>query len=310
MAPAEPSGRHATGPPPVAAVVVTWRSADVLAGCLDAVPPGVDVVVVDNGSGDGTVALARSRPGVRVVENRTNRGLAAANNQGLLATSAPFVLLANPDTRLHPGALVALLAAAQRHPRAALVVPAVVGADGRRQTSAGDLPTLRETLLGRTALRRRAARAAGSTVVTPAGGARGTWWDAWAHDEEREVGRGLECCYLVRREAVVEVGGQDERYVLDWEGQDWTARLRAAGWQVWFTPTATVTHLGGASVRQAERRWVVSSHRGMYRYFADRAPAAARPALAGAFAARGALKYAAVLVGSRQYARGTGEGER
>jgi GT2 family glycosyltransferase len=273
-------------------VIVTWNAKGQLLECLTALrrnPPSVpwDAIVIDNGSNDGTVdALRREAPWAQEVANPRNRGLAAANNQGIAATTGDYILIANPDTTVCAGAVDALVAALDRHERAAFAIPRLLHPDGSVQVSAGDLPTLSEALLGRQMQRR------GGTES-------GFWWDGWAHDEARTIGRGHEACYLVRREAVNEVGLQDERFVLDWEGIDWTARARALGWEVRFEPSAEVVHLGGASIRQARFRWIISSHRGMYRYFAKRSSVAARPIIAFLVATRGALKAIASLPGRR-----------
>lgn len=248
--------------------------------------------MVDNASRDGTAHAVAEHPiGAEVIVNRANRGLAAANNQGIAATSGRFVLIANPDVVVGRGALEALVDVLERRPRAALAIPRLRYPDGRLQVSAGDLPTLREALLGRQAQAR------------DPGGASGFWWDGWSHDEERRVGRGHEACYLVRRRAIGEVGVQDEGCFLDWEGIDWAARFRAAGWEAWFTPAAEVVHLAGASIRQAPLRWIVGSHRGMYRYFSKRFARGWRPMLAAVIAARGATKAIAAAAGPAAYER-------
>jgi len=283
-------------PPAVSAVIVTWNSRAVVLDCLDALaaslPAPPEVVVVDNASSDGTLEAARGHPsGPATIGNDGNRGLAAANNQGIAATTGDFVLVANPDTAVAPTAVAALVALLERRPRAAFAIPRLRHPDGTLQTSAGDLPTLREALLG------RQAQAKGP------GGEGGFWWDGWAHDEERAIGRGHEACYLVRRAAIAEIGPQDEGFRLDWEGIDWAARAREAGWEIWFTPAADVTHLGGASIRQAPWRWIVGSHRGMYRYFAKRCRPALRPLLAAVVAARGGAKALAAVAGPASYGR-------
>jgi N-acetylglucosaminyl-diphospho-decaprenol L-rhamnosyltransferase len=280
-------------------VIVTWNSSDVILDCLESLkanPPSApwEAIVVDNGSTDGTVELVgRSAPWVRVIANRTNRGLAAANNQGMLAARGDLLLISNPDVRFEPGAVETLVDVMVRRPRAAWVVPRLRYPDGAIQTSAGDLPTLMDALAGRQVQRRR-------YRDRPTAGA---WWESWSHDTERRIGRGHECAYLVRRAAVEEVGLQDEEYRLDWEGVDWTARFRDAGWEIWFTPAAEAIHQGGASVRKAPVRWIIGSHRGMYRYFAARKPAALRPFLVAVIAARAAAKLAAVAVGVPMYER-------
>ena len=85
--------------------MVTYNSGAVIGDCLDALArmaPGVEVIVVDNASADGTVAEieAEARAGVRVIANKENRGFAGAVNQGVRATNAENILMLNPDTRL------------------------------------------------------------------------------------------------------------------------------------------------------------------------------------------------------------------
>ena len=165
-------------------------------------------------------------------------------------------------------------------------MPRLLHADGSLQTSVGDLPTLADAVLGRQAARRRARP----------GRTSGFWWDGWDHTEERPIGHGAEACYVVRRSALADIGLQDEAYVLDWEGIDWSARAWDAGWEVWLCPEAEAVHLGGVSVRQVPARWVLQSHRGMYRYFKTRRSKALRPVLWLAFAARASIKMLAVAV--------------
>jgi GT2 family glycosyltransferase len=283
--------------PVVSAVIVTWNCRSTVLECLrslSANPPSVpwEAIVVDNGSVDGTpAAVAAEAPWVRVIANPANRGLAAANNQGIVAARGEELLISNPDVLWSPGAVDELRAVLARRERAAWVVPRLTYEDGALHTSAGDLPGLLDALTGRQRTRRRATAASGA------------WWDGWAHDEERMIGRGHEAGYLVRRRAVEEVGLQDERYRLDWEGADWTARMRDAGWEVWLAPSAHAVHLGGASIRQVPYRWIVWTHVGMYRYFADRTTPLARPGLAVAVAVRAALKLTAALAGAQLYER-------
>ena len=274
----------------VSAVVVNWNGGstvvDTVGSLLGHAPRGdFEVIVVDNASSDGSPdRIAEAFPDVRLVRNADNRGLAAANNQGIAAARHDRLLICNPDVLVPDGAIDALGACLDRHPRAAWAVPRLRRPDGTLQTAVGDLPTLGEALLGRA---RR--------------GRRGFWWDGFGHDQEIAVGHAMECCYLVRREVIDAIGGQDERYFLDWEGIDWAARAGAAGWEIWFCPDAEVVHLGGATLRQVPLRWVRGSHAGMYRYFASRSSPLARVPLAVAFTARGVAKAAAVAVGAWRY---------
>jgi GT2 family glycosyltransferase len=279
----------------VAAVIVTWNAGAALAECVASLrdhAPGAEVIVVDNASTDDSVAAAqREHPGLRLLANERNLGLAAGNNQGIGASTRPFVLISNPDVVYTHGAVSALVDVMRRRDRAAFVIARPERSDGTLQTAAGDLPTLGDALLGRQVARARAHVDSGF------------WWDGWAHDEERRIGRGLEASYLVRRDAIDEVGLQDERFRLDWEGIDWTERMHAAGWEVWFCPAARVVHQGGASIRKAQVRWVVRQHRGMYRYFAKRRPLILRPVLAVLFGLRASIKVVGLAVGLSRYER-------
>lgn len=284
------------GAPIVAAVVVTWNSATTIERTLTSLASQdgvrVDAIVVDNCSSDDTVARAAAHPSApRIIRNTDNRGLAAANNQGLLAARHPWTLICNPDIDLQPDVVRELLAAAERHPRAGFLIPRLVNADGTLQTAVGDLPRLSEALLGRDRARRKRSL-------------QGIWWDGWDHREERLVGHGQEACYLVRQDAVEQVGGQDERYWLDWEGLDWSARLAAADWEIWFCPTAEVMHTGGVSIRQAQARWIRSSHRAMYLYFSDRSPSSLRPVLGVLFAGRALTKLTVLALRGNAYSTG------
>lgn len=292
----QPSGAAGSDRPEVSVVIVTWNSGGELRRCLESLatnPPSVpwEAVVVDNGSSDGSIPRAKSEfPWLRVIANARNRGLAAANNQAIVASTAPFVLISNPDVVYGRGAVDELLDLMRRRERAAFAVAKLLHPDGALQTSAGDLPSVTDALLGR--------RLSWGRRQAPA---TGVWWHEWNHDEERTIGHGAEACYLVRREAIAEIGLQDERFVLDWEGIDWSARTWEAGWEIWFSPTAEIVHLGGASVSQARSRWIVSTHRGMYLYLRPRVAPWLRPLLGPLIGARTIVKLLTATLGERTY---------
>ena len=291
--------------PEVSVVIVTWNAGEDLTRCLRSLhahaPAAVcETIVVDNGSSDTSIARVRAEfPATRVIVNAHDRGLAAGNNQGIAASVAPFVLICNPDVLFARGSIDALLALMSRRPSAAFAIAKLRHPDGTLQTSAGDLPSAFEALLGRRLSWRRD-RADDRT---------GVWWHTWAHDEEVRVGHGAEACYLVRRSAIAEIGLQDERFVLDWEGLEWSRRAQRTGWEIWFCPSAEVVHLGGTSVRQVPVRWVLSTHRGMYQYF--RGPAGSlRPLLALVVAVRAVIKLAVVKLDASAYRSAHGAGRR
>jgi GT2 family glycosyltransferase len=285
-----------TAPPAISIVIVTWNSRDrvvELLHSLAANPPKrtYEVIVVDNASRDGTVeAVKVVAPEVIVVANRINRGLPAANNQGMLAARGDFIVISNPDVVYQAGAVDALIGLLERRPEAGFAFARLHHPDGTLQTCTGDLPTVREALTGKAARLHR-----------PDGRPQGFWWHGWEHNEEVPIGHGGESCYATRRSTVAAIGLQDERFRLDWEGIEWVARGAELGWASWFCPAAQVVHVGGASIRQTPLRWIVWTHLGMYRYLKPRTPLVTRPLLAAIISVRAVAKLLKTLGGGRSY---------
>jgi N-acetylglucosaminyl-diphospho-decaprenol L-rhamnosyltransferase len=223
--------------PRVAAVVVTYDALPWIEQCLESLR-GVETVVVDNGSSDGTVAFVRDRfPDVDVVESE-NRGLGAGWNIGVRETASTYVLLVNADAWLLDGALERLCDFADNRPRAAVVGPRLVNPDGTLQPSVRGYPTPWRLATEYFFLRKLAP---GSSALNSFYGG------GFGHDAVREVEVVMGACMLLRREAIAEVGECDEDYFLFSEETDWCYRFRAAGWEVVFFPGAECVHVRGAS---------------------------------------------------------------
>jgi hypothetical protein len=227
---------------PCAVAVVSFNTRDLLRGLLQSVrsEAPVETVVVDNGSTDGTAEMIRHEfPEVRLIVDASNPGYGAAANQGVAATSAPYVLLLNGDTRLSPGALAALADHLDRHPRAGLAGPRLVDAAGRPQPSCfpflGTFQlALEKSPLGPWLARLPALRDRWLVLHGP-------------HDRPRTAPWVLGSALALRRQAFEEVGGFDSGFFMYAEEVDLCYRLWQAGWEVGFTPAATVVHVGGAS---------------------------------------------------------------
>ena len=227
----------ADAPGSVACVVVTFNALPWIERCLESVA-GTETVVVDNGSTDGTADVVRERfPSVAVVVTE-NRGLCAGWNRGIVSTSAEHVLVLNADAWLVDDALPALLDAAERHPRAAVVGPRMLNPDGSLQRSVRGWPTSWRLATEYFYLRKLAPRSRALNAFYGAG---------FDHATEREVEWVMGACMLLRRAAFDAVGPFDERYFLFSEEVDWMRRAADRGWSVVFTPHARCVHVGGAS---------------------------------------------------------------
>jgi N-acetylglucosaminyl-diphospho-decaprenol L-rhamnosyltransferase len=224
-------------PPRVAVVVVTYDALPWIENCLDSVR-GVETVVVDNGSSDGTVAFVRERyPDVRLVEAE-NRGLGAGWNIGIRETTTTYVLLLNADAWMSGGSLDRLVGFADSRVRTAVVGPRLLNLDGTLQRSVRGFPTVWRLATEYLFLRKLAPRSSALNAFYAGG---------FDHDEVRSVEVVMGACMLLRREAVDEVGECDEDYFLFSEETDWCFRFREAGWEVVFFPGAECVHVRGAS---------------------------------------------------------------
>jgi GT2 family glycosyltransferase len=251
----------------VAVVVLNWNGLEdtrallpTLAACR--LPEGwtLEVVVVDNGSSDGSAAaLAAEFPGVTVLPLPENRRFAAGNNHGLrhaLARGAEAVMLLNNDTRADPGLIERLLMALAEDPGAGAAGPLIYfGAPTRR--------------------------------IWYAGGSLDPWLGWASHRGVRALDHGqyrsLErtgyvtgCCLLAPRAAWERVGLLDERYYIYAEDSDWCLRARAAGFHLLFVPTARLWHEVSASSGQASPWKIYHRLRANWTLFATHARGLAR----------------------------------
>ena len=247
-------------------VIVNYNTREDLAACLrslQAAPPARphSVVVVDNGSSDGSVErVGRDFPAVRVIEMGRNAGFAAANNAGIRATASPLVVLLNSDTLVPAGALDRLCDRLEAT-GAVAAGPRLLDGHGRTEMSWGPMLTpLAEWRQGRlvTAAERHAASALARVRALTS--------------QEREVDWVSGACLLVRRDAALGVGLLDERYFMYEEDVDFCAALRASGGRILFTPAAEITHLRGRSISGAPPRTPSFYDESHLRFYEKHAP--------------------------------------
>ena len=195
------------------------------------------VVVVDNGSTDGSVAAVRSGwPHVRLIETGENLGYARANNRAIRATDSELILLLNSDTVVRPGGVDALVDELHTHPDVAVVGPRLVDVNGNPELSFGSMISpLNETRQKlKDAVLARQLPLLSTWVARSASRPHHPEWVSGA-------------CLLVRREDAEAAGLLDERFFLYGEDVDFCASVRTRGRRVRFIPTVEVVHARGRS---------------------------------------------------------------
>lgn len=245
-------------------VVICWNDQKVIADCLHSIfacPHSIDfeVIISDNGSTDGSISFIRSNyPQVMVLENGANLGFAKGNNVGIRACRGEFVLVLNPDTIIHKGALEKWLDFADQHPEAGAFGCRVLNPDGTYQNSARPFPTVRRAMVAALYLRPLARLSDAFISDTYIG---------WSGDTEREVDWQSGCCILFRASVLKQLGGFDEQFFYHYEEVDLCKRVWDAGYSVRFDPKVTITHLGGQSVNRFPSRFELERCRNRYRYY-------------------------------------------
>ena len=249
------------------AVVVNYEVGAQLVACVRSLladasaggPP--EVVVVDNGSTDGSVdQLMAAVPDVPVLRPGTNLGYAAAANRGISATTAPVVAVCNPDVELGPGTAAALLARFDTEADLGALGPVVRNRDGSVYPSARSVPSVGDAvghgLLGLVRPTNRFTRRYRELDADP----------SRARDSDFVSGAAI----WLRRAALDAVGGWDEGYFMYVEDVDLCWRLRRAGWRVAYEPGGSVVHVQGSSTARHPYRMILEHHRSLVRFAGKR----------------------------------------
>ena len=233
----------------VSILIVNWNTREAVLRCLDALPASVDgeltyeVIVVDNGSVDGSAEALQERTDITLISNLENRGFAAAVNQAYARSSGEFVLLLNSDVDLTVGSLRVLTQFLLDHPHVAGVGPLYLNPDGSPQPFHFRLPTFSALLANGSLLFRRFMP--GSTRILR---------DYRMLDDDfsapLRVPQPSASCLLLRRACLPEDGVLDERYPIFFNDVMLARRLFERDQELWVTPDSVVVHEAHSSARQ------------------------------------------------------------
>jgi N-acetylglucosaminyl-diphospho-decaprenol L-rhamnosyltransferase len=234
VTPAEPE----LGLTQVAVIVVLYNSGDVIARCLQALPSEVEVVVVDNGSGDdGALTAAHVRPDATIVHSPRNLGFGGGCQLGVSATTRPLSLFLNPDAEISGPDILTMARTLARHP-GGVVGPRLLDGGRSRRPIRHELDIRKDALW-----------------LLPASG-------RWFHpswrlqpepelDAEHEVPFVEGACFLIGRSDLIALGGFDPDLFLYFEEPSLAHRLRQRGGSVWYEPRAVAVHVGETSTGKA-----------------------------------------------------------
>lgn len=227
--------------PALSVVIVNWNTREMLKSCLELIPGSAgsldfEVIIVDNGSSDGSQEMIQSQfPEVNLIGNDNNLGFSKAVNQGIMESRGRFVALVNSDIMMHPGVLVDLVEELEHRGDLGAVGPQLVGSDGQPQQSGGFAPSpvaVLKQFAGAPRLWHKSGHGIG--VWSLSGEPMGVDWLCGA-------------LMVIRKEALDQVGMLDDSYFMYAEDMEFGLRLKAAGWGSELLSAIKVEHLRGGS---------------------------------------------------------------
>lgn len=244
--------RAMTAGPELTVIIISYNTRDLTLAALRTLYATTTrtrfhTVVWDNDSKDGSVeAIAAAFPQVELIASRENLGFARANNVVAETATTEWLLLLNPDTECHEGAIDNLMDFSRAHPQAGITGGRTVFADGRLNiASCWQRMTLWSLFCASVGL---TAAFPKSRIFNPEA------MPEWKRDSVREVDIVVGCLLMIRRALWNELGGFDLRYYMYGEEADLCARARARGYQPMVTPDAEIMHIVGAASNSLARK--------------------------------------------------------
>ena len=249
----------------VSIIIVSYNTADLLDQCLESIERSdsrldLDVIVIDNGSHDGSADLVAGRyPGVRLIRNSENLGFSKASNQGMRLSVADYVLLLNSDTVILPGSIDRVVEYLEANPDVGVVGCKVLKPDGTLdRPSRRSFPTPANSFYQRIGL----------TNLFPKSRRFAAYYLSYLDPDEVAL---IDCVMgaymMIRREVIDRIGLLDEDCFFYAEDIDYCFRAKQAGWQVAYYPKATIIHHRGASTAKSRRRATTYFHHSMLVFY-------------------------------------------
>lgn len=243
----------------ISIIIVNWNTRDLLINCIESIYKTIknlslEIWIVDNGSRDESVnAIRRKFPDVNIIENKENLGFAKANNQALRQMHGRYAVLLNTDTILTDGAIETIVHFMDKNADTGICGGQLLNADGTKQNSIANIPTLATELLNKSLLRRL--------------------FPEKYPGKERDLKSPVEvesvigACMVVRKKAIDDAGLMDESYFFFLEETDWCLRMRKKGWKIFHHPEAKIYHLQGKTAKRENVKARIEYWRSRYIFF-------------------------------------------
>ena len=246
-------------------VILSWNTKALLKQCLKSLEEGCggvkgcEVIVVDNGSTDGSVEYFRSITGIKsikgitsmkLVENQSNLGFAKGNNIGIKEARGEYIMLLNSDTIVQKGSLKKMVDFLDQHGEISVVGPKLLNQDGTPQSSCGQFPNLWVVFI--------------MLFKEHFGGSRTV---RYSPAVSGEVDWLMGAAFVAREKVFKKVGFLDERMFMYMEEVEWFYRVRKAGLKAYFLKEAEIVHLGRGSSSSGKKEPILNIYKGLLHFY-------------------------------------------
>lgn len=231
-------------------IIVSWNVSELLKKCLESIykyTRGVsfEIFVIDNGSADSTVEMIqKAKPfysRLSLINNKKNKGFAAANNQGIRQAQGDYILLLNPDTELREDSLTKMAEFMKSNPRCGIAGCSLLNSDGSHQDSVRKFPGFLDQALILLKLHH---------ILPNLPPMRRYLCQNFDYDRQQQVDQVMGAFFMIRRKVIDKIGLLDEKFFIWFEEVDFCLRAKQAGWEVIYTPLTSATHHFGQSFKQ------------------------------------------------------------
>ncbi len=226
----------------VSIIITSWNTKELLRQCLESLKLTAEIIVVDNGSSDGSPEMVKKEfPQAKLIQNKENLGFAKGNNIGLGRAKGEYIMLLNSDTLVKPGAIEKLVDYLDKHEEVAAVSPLLLNEDGTGQKDPCYLKfpsPLTVFLYYNPILRKLSFKLFPGLLLSTSDFSRPSLVDQLPG-----------AAMIIRAKILKEIGGLDEGYPHYFEDTDLSFRLQKAGGKLILVPESQITHLGRRSIQ-------------------------------------------------------------
>lgn len=257
-------------------IIVSYNTRKLITNCIKSIIKNLkgvsfEIIVVDNGSSDGSVKkLTELNRLIKLIKNKDNVGFAKANNQGVKIAKGRYILFLNSDTLIRENVIFEILAWMKRNPKVAVATCALRNVDGSIQGTGGYFPSLFRIFSWMFFLDDIPYIDRIIKPFHPLHSASPIYKGESFYLKPKEVDWVTGAFMLVRKKVLEEVGYFDEDYFMYAEDVDLCFRVKSKGWQIWYLPQWSITHIGGGS--STKEFPILSEYKGIKLFFKKHKP--------------------------------------